>query len=88
MSGVDVGMFSVIDPVTGEQANLSSLANKESISIEANWPNSVNKFQWALYNMDGELCIEGSTDIHTAKTSATLVFTGDGAVEDVKESFE
>lgn len=88
MSGVDIGMFSVIDPVTGEQANLSSLANEESISIEANWPTSVNEFQWALYNMDGELCIEGKTNISTAETSATLVLTGDGNVEDVKEIFQ
>ena len=88
MSGVDIGMFSVIDPVTGEQANLSSLANEESISIEANWPTSVNEFQWALYNMDGGLCIEGKTNISTAETSATLVLTGDGNVEDVEEIFQ
>ena len=88
MSGVDIGMFSVIDPVTGEQANLSSLANEESISIEANCPTSVNEFQWALYNMDGGLCIEGKTNISTAETSATLVLTGDGNVEDVEEIFQ
>ena len=88
MSGVDIGMFSVIDPVTGEQANLSSLANEESISIGANWPTSVNEFQWALYNMDGGLCIEGKTNISTAETSATLVLTGDGNVEDVEEIFQ
>ena len=88
MSGVDIGMFSVIDPVTGEQANLSSLANEESISIEANWPTSVNEIQWALYNMDVGLCIEGKTNISTAETSATLVLTGDGNVEDVEEIFQ
>lgn len=88
MCGVDIGMVAVIDPVTGEQVNLDSLADEESLSMEADWPSSVKEFQWALYNTDGELCIEGKTDISTAKTSATLLLTGDGDLEKVEELFE
>ena len=40
-------MVAVIDPVTGEQVNLASLSDQESISMEADWPSSVNEFQWA-----------------------------------------
>lgn len=88
MCGIEIGMVAVIDPVTGEQVNLDSLANEESISMEANWPLSVKEFQWALYNSEGELCIEGKTDISAAETAAVLVLTGDGNVEKVEEIFQ
>ncbi len=88
MCGVEIGMVAVIDPVTGEQVNLDSLANEESISMEANWPLSVKEFQWALYNLEGELCIEGKTDISAAETAAVLVLTGDGNLEKVEEIFQ
>ena len=88
MCGIEVGMVAVIDPATGEQVNLDSLSTGESISMEANWPSDVNEFQWALYNTDGELCIEGKTDISKVTTSATLVLTGDGNLENVEELFE
>lgn len=88
MCGIEVGMVAVIDPVTGEQVNLDSLSDQESISMEADWPSSVNEFQWALYNTDGELCVEGTTDISSAQTTVTLLLTGDGDLEKVKELFE
>lgn len=88
MCGIEIGMVAVIDPVTGEQVNLDSLSDGESISMEADWPSSVTEFQWALYNTDGELCVEGKTDISAAKTSASLLLTGDGDLEKVEELFE
>jgi len=86
--GVDIGMVAVIDPATNEQVNLDSLSDEESISMEATWPVSVSEFQWALYNTDGELCIESKTDISSASSSVTLILTGDGDLEDVEEVFE
>lgn len=88
MCGIEVGMVAVIDPVTGEQVNLDSLSDQESISMEADWPSSVNEFQWALYNTGGELCVEGTTDISSAQTTVTLLLTGDGDLEKVEELFE
>lgn len=88
MCGIEIGMVAVIDPVTGEQVNLDSLSDGESISMEADWPSSVTEFQWALYNTDGELCVEGKTDISAARTSASLLLTGDGDLEKVEELFE
>ena len=88
MCGIEVGMVAVIDPVTGEQVNLDSLSDQESISMEADWPSSVNEFQWALYNTDGELCVEGTTDISSAQATVTLLLTGDSDLEEVEELFE
>ena len=79
MCGIEIGMVAV---------NLDSLSDQESISMEADWPSSVNEFQWALYNTDGELCVEGTTDISSAQTTVTLLLTGDGDLEKVEELFE
>ena len=88
LSNVDIGMFSVIDPATGEQINLSALAPGESISMESNWPEDTKEFQWALYNSAGELFISAATNITEANTAAHIAFGGDGNITDVKTAFE
>lgn len=88
MCGVDIGMFSVIDPVSEEQVNLNALADGELLSMEAEWPVEISNFQWAVYNQDGELYMEGTTDITEAKTSVLIMLKGDGDITDVKEQFE
>lgn len=45
-------------------------------------------FQWALYNQNGELCVEATTDISQAESGVTLLLTGDGNLDDVQEIFE
>ena len=88
LSNVEIGMFSVIDPASGEQVNLDRLYPGESYSLECNWPIDTQNFQWALYNMNGELCIDAATDISKAEKSVILVLLGDGTIEDVKEYFD
>lgn len=73
---------------TSEDTRTLTLSDQESISMEADRPSSVNEFQWALYNTDGELCVEGTTDISSAQTTVTLLLTGDGDLEKVEELFE
>ena len=87
MCGADFGMFSMIDPATGEQVNLGSLAHEETLSIEASWPVDVPELQWAVYNTEGELCMEGKTDITEANTDAVLRFSGNGTVESTETLF-
>ena len=88
LSNVQIGMFAVIDPATGEQINLDQLEPGLSVSMECNWPTDVSQFQWALYNMNGELCIESSTDISEAEKSVALVLTGDNTIENVQTLFD
>ena len=40
-------------------------------------------FQWALYNQNGELCVEATTDISQAESGVTLLLTGDGNLDDL-----
>ena len=52
------------------------------------WPVEITDFQWALYNQNGELCVEATTDISQAESGVTLLLTGDGNLDDVQEIFE
>lgn len=84
--GADIGMFSVIDPGTGEQLNVGSLDSEASLTLN-DWPKSVTAFQWAVYNNEGQLYQEANTDISAATTGVSIVLKGDGAIEDVETSF-
>ena len=86
--GIDIGMFSVIDPISGEQYNISAIADGQSVSMPVEWPGEITDFQWALYNQNGELCVEATTDISQAESGVTLLLTGDGTLDDVQEIFE
>lgn len=86
--GIDIGMFSVIDPISGEQYNISAIADGQSVSMPVEWPVKITDFQWALYNQNGELCVEATTDISQAESGVTLLLTGDGNLDDVQEIFE
>lgn len=86
--GIDIGMFSVIDPISGEQYNISAIADGQSVSMPVEWPVEITDFQWALYNQNGELCVEATTDISQAESGVTLLLSGDGNLDDVQEIFE
>lgn len=86
--GIDIGMFSVIDPISGEQYNISAIADGQSVSMPVEWPVEITDFQWALYNQNGGLCVEATTDISQAESGVTLLLTGDGNLDDVQEIFE
>ena len=83
VSGIDIGMLSIIDPSSKEQMDVAPVDNNSSIEVGANWPKEETKIYWALYNKDGELCIEGNSDITGIKESATIVLSGDGNVTDI-----
>ena len=83
VSSIDIGMLSIIDPSSKEQMNVAPVDNNSSIEVGANWPKEETKIYWALYNKDGELCIEGNSDITGIKESATIVLSGDGNVTDI-----
>lgn len=83
-SDISVGMFSVMDPATGEQINLDSMESGDIISLECNWPADTDKFHWALYNEAGELCIEASTDISNVSSAVALKLSGEGTIDNVE----
>ena len=88
LTGIDIGMFSVIDPATGEQANIGGLKSNERYTFECSWPKETKEIKWALFNMDGELCIEATTDISKAEQAAFLIMLGKDSVQDVKVYYD
>ena len=87
-SGVEVGMVSYINPATKEQVDVGALPDGTLLTLDFVWPLDVAEFQWALYNTEGQLCMECTTDISEASTAATLILTGEGNVESVTTQFE
>ena len=85
---VDIGMLSVIDPVTGEQAQVDPIPAGESVSLDAKWPVDATEFHWALYNVDGDLYMECTTDITVASTDATITLIGDDEVTQIQEEYK
>lgn len=86
--GVDIGMISVIDPVTGEQVNVDALADGETILIGSNMPKEIKELDWAIYNSKGELYSESTTDISAANDSVWIVLKGDKAVDEIQVLFD
>ena len=86
--GADIGMFSVIDPVTNEQVNVGGIVNGESLSIQAKWPVEITDFQWAIYNINGELYTESTTNISQAKESVIITLQGEGAIDTIDTTFQ
>lgn len=86
--GVDIGMLSVIDPVTQEQVNVDPIPANDSVSLQAQWPVDTKEFDWAIYNQDGELYMEGKTDLTKVKSSATIKLIGNKSVESLEETFD
>lgn len=86
--GVEIGMVSYINPATKEQVNVGELPDGTLLTLDFVWPSDVAEFQWALYNTEGKLCMECTTDISEASTAATLILTGEGNVESVTAQFE
>ena len=87
-SGVEIGMVSYINPATKEQVDVGALPTGTLLTLDFVWPSEVTEFQWALYNSDGALCMECTTDISAATSSATLILTGESQIESVTAQFE
>ncbi|MCR5467497.1 MAG: hypothetical protein K6F37_00940 [Lachnospiraceae bacterium] len=88
LTGVDLGGFAYINPLTDEQENTGSFEDGHSYTLDLVWPVEKEEFEWALYNMDGKLAIEGSSNMTEAVNGATIVINGDGEqVTDVSVDF-
>ena len=86
--GADIGMFSMIDPVTDEQLNLTPLKDQESATVEIYWPKDKTEFKWALYDNLGELYMEATSDLTGITKSAIIVLSGDKNVDDIDVNVE
>lgn len=86
--GATIGMLSIIDPINDEQINLSKIEDGNALTASVNWPRDINSIKWAIYNTDGELCIDAESDITGITKSAVIEITGDNDADDVTVKVE
>ena len=83
LCGVDIGMISILDPYTGEQMDVGMLRNGLSMVITIQWPLDNTTFDFAVYNINGDLVSTSEVDITGVKESVSIVLSGDGNLESV-----
>lgn len=86
--GVTIGMLSVIDPTTKEQINLSQIEDGKALTVSMNWPRNETKLKWALYNTNGELCVESESNIEGVTKSVLIDISGDGDADNINVTVE
>lgn len=84
LCGADIGMISTISPYTDEQVDIGYLADGTVLKVTMDWPEEVNIFDLAVYNVNGELVSTSEVDITGVTESVTITLSGEGDLEDVK----
>lgn len=85
---VDIGMICMIDPVTMQQINVDALPAEQLISTEVNVPTENKEIKWAIYNKNGELYSESTTDVSNAKSSVWIILKGDKTIDGIDTLFD
>lgn len=87
LSTVDVGMFSVFDPQLNQQTDVNEIAADGTLSFSCNWPVDITDLQWAVYDTQGDLLLESTTDITECKELMSILLSGESTIDDVDVLF-
>ena len=87
-TGFDFGLISIFDPITEEQINIDSLMKDEEITMNMLWQKELSEFNWAVYDLEGNLVAECKTDITEADDYFKISLLGNDRFEDVDVKFE
>ncbi|MBP5305584.1 MAG: hypothetical protein J6Z02_07005 [Lachnospiraceae bacterium] len=80
----DIGMISILDPVSSEQINLGELPDGKLMKVNLDWPKDKTDFDMAVYNRNGDLVSETKVDITGVTEQVTLLLSGDHNIENVE----
>ncbi len=80
----DIGMISILDPVSSEQINLGELPDSKIMKVSLDWPKDKKDFDMAVYNRNGDLVSETKVDISGVTEQVTLLLSGDHNIENVE----
>lgn len=80
---VDIGMICMIDPVTMQQINVDALPAGELITTDVKVPVENKEIKWAIYNKNGELYSESTTDASSANNFVCIILRGDEKVDGI-----
>ena len=79
----DIGMISILDPVSSKQINLGELPDSKIMKVSLDWPKDKKDFDMAVYNRNGDLVSETKVDISGVTEQVTLLLSGDHNIENV-----
>ena len=88
LSKADVGMFSVFDPLLNQQIDVNEIASDGTLSFSCNWPIDVKNLQWAIYDKEGDLLLESTTDITECEEKISILLSGENTIDDVDVLFD
>lgn len=83
LSKTEVGSFSVFDPQLNKQIDSNQIASDGTLSVSYNWPINVKDLQWAVYDTQGNVLLESSTDITECKELVSILLSGEDTIDDV-----
>ncbi len=83
LTGVDIGMISIIDPYTDEQNNMGELPADTAISLDMDWPSDKTVFEFAIYNVNGELVSISEVDVTGISRGVEIQLTGNNDLEKI-----
>ncbi|MCR5310625.1 MAG: hypothetical protein K6E32_04310 [Lachnospiraceae bacterium] len=81
--GTKIGMVSTLDPVTGEQIDIGELEDGNSLVLNIAWPQGINTFALAIYNISGDLVSTSEIDITGARETVIVNLSGNGNLESI-----
>lgn len=87
LSKAEVGMFSIIDPLLKEQADVGQVNAEGTLSFQCNWPVDEKELNWAVYDKQGELLLESTTDLTECKEVVSIMLSGEDTIDDVDTFF-
>lgn len=83
----DFGAIALIDPKTQEQVLLDGVQKEQNLSLDITWPKDVPEMNWAVYDTEGNLYMEGLTKLEEDKSHVILTLEGTNTVEHVETEF-
>lgn len=87
LSKADVGMFSVFDPQLNQQTDVNEISSDGTLTFHCDWPADVKELQWAVYDTQGDLLLESTTDITECKELVSILLSGEDTIDDVDVFF-
>lgn len=81
-------MFSVFDPMLNQQIDVNEIASDGTLTFSCDWPVDIKDLQWAVYDTQGELLLESTTDITECESSISILLSGEDTIDDVDVLFD
>lgn len=81
-SGMEIGMFAIKDPITEDPISTGGLQTNTTQQIDLMWPLKISEIEWAIFDLNQEPFMTGTTDITGITERIDMVFYGEEEIDD------